>query len=64
MIFILDQIGQFYRGPTIHISSFWTSFFIKQDFSISANQKQESSMMAIFGNGSGPNEEILYRTSN
>ena len=42
----------------------WTSFFIKQDFSISANQKQESSMVTIFGNGSGPNEEILHRTSN
>ena len=42
----------------------WTSFFIKQDFSISDNQKQESSMVAIFGNGSGPNEKTLYRSSN
>ena len=54
MIFILDQVGQFYRGPTIHatcqISVHFGQVFIKQDFSISANQKQESSMVAIFGN--------------
>ena len=37
----------------------WPSGFRGEDFSISANQKQESSMAAMFVDGSGRNEETL-----
>ena len=44
-------------------SSFGQAVSEKKTFSILANQKQESSMAAIFVNRSGRNEENLYRTS-
>ena len=37
----------------------WSSSFRGEDFSISANQKQESPMAAILDDGSGRNEETL-----
>jgi hypothetical protein len=39
-----------------------TSSFIKREFKKSANQKQESSVVAMFVNGSGRNEQSLQRT--
>ena len=37
----------------------WPSSFREEDFSISANQKQEPPMVAMFVDGSGQKEEIL-----
>ena len=37
----------------------WPSGFRAEDFSISANQKQESPMAAMFVDGSGHNEKTL-----
>ena len=37
----------------------WPSGFRGEDFSISANQKQELSMVALFINGTEQNEENL-----
>ena len=37
----------------------WPSDFREEDFSISANQKQESPMAAMFVDRSGQKEEIL-----
>ena len=39
----------------------WPSSF-REDFKISANQKQELPMAAMFVNGSGQNEQCLERT--
>ena len=36
----------------------WQCVFKEEDFSISANQKQESPIAAMFVDGSGRNEEI------
>ena len=47
-----------------NINSFWTSFFIKQDFFYFSQSETRIIHVAIFSNGSGPNETILYRTSN
>ena len=40
----------------------WPSGFRGEDFKKSANQKQELPVTAIFVNGSGWNEQSLYRT--
>ena len=40
----------------------WPSGFRGEDFIKSANQKQELSVVAMFVNGSGWNEQSLYRT--
>ena len=40
----------------------WPSGFRGEDFFKSANQKQELSVAAMFGNGSGRNEQSLQRT--
>ena len=47
---------------TVKYQFIWPSGFREEDFSISANQKQESPMVAMFVDGSGRNEETLYRT--
>ena len=40
----------------------WPSDFRGEEFKKSANQKQESSVVAMFVNGSGRNEQSLQRT--
>jgi hypothetical protein len=40
----------------------WPNGFREEEFKISANQKQESTVVAIFANGSGRNEQSLQRT--
>ena len=40
----------------------WPSGFRGEDCFISANQKQELPVMAMFANGSGQTEQSLYRT--
>jgi hypothetical protein len=40
----------------------WPSGFREEEFKKSANQKQESPVVAIFVNGSGWNEQSLQRT--
>ena len=40
----------------------WPSGFRGEDFKKSANQKQELPVVAMFVNGSGRNEQSLYRT--
>ena len=40
----------------------WQSSFRGEDLKKSANQKQELSVAAMFVNGSGQNEQTLYRT--
>ena len=40
----------------------WPSSFKGEDFLISANQKQVLPVAAMFVNGSGRNEQSLYRT--
>ena len=40
----------------------WPSGFKGEEFLKSANQKQESPVVAMFVNGSGRNEQSLYRT--
>jgi hypothetical protein len=40
----------------------WPSSFRGEDFFKSANQKQELSMVAMFVDGSGQNEQSLERT--
>ena len=43
--------------------SIWPSCFRVEDFEKSTNQKQELSVVAMFVNGSGRNEQSLQRTS-
>jgi hypothetical protein len=59
-----------YRGPSIDASYqltkfrfIWSSGFRGEDFFKSANQKQELPVVAMFVNGSGRNEQSLYRPS-
>jgi N-acetyl-gamma-glutamylphosphate reductase len=40
----------------------WQSGFTGEEFLKLANQKQESPVVAMFVNGSGRNEQSLYRT--
>jgi hypothetical protein len=40
----------------------WPSGFREEEFYKSANQKQESPVVAMFANGSGRNEQSLQRT--
>jgi hypothetical protein len=40
----------------------WPSGFRGEEFKKSANQKQESPVVAMFVNGSGQNEQSLQRT--
>jgi hypothetical protein len=40
----------------------WPTGFREEEFKKSANQKQESSVAAMFVNGSGRNEQSLLRT--
>jgi hypothetical protein len=40
----------------------WPTGFREEEFKKSANQKQESSVVAMFVNGSGRNEQSLQRT--
>ena len=40
----------------------WSNGFRGEEFKNSANQKQESSLVAMFVNGSGRNEQPLQRT--
>jgi hypothetical protein len=40
----------------------WPSGFREEDFKKSANQKQELPVAAMFVNGSGRNEQSLWRT--
>ena len=42
--------------------SIWPSCFRVEDFQKSTNQKQELPVVAMFVNGSGPNEQSLQRT--
>jgi hypothetical protein len=44
------------------ISFIWPSGFRGEDFFKSPNQKQELPVVAMFVNGSGRNEQSLYRT--
>ena len=39
----------------------WPSGYRKEEFLKSANQKQESPVVAMFVNGSGRNEQTLHR---
>ena len=39
----------------------WSNSFREEEFKKSANQKQESSVVAMFDNGSGWNEQFLQR---
>ena len=58
-----DQMRQLYIGPLIdascQISSFGQVVSEKTTFSISANQKQESPIAAMFVDGTGRNEQSL-----
>ena len=62
-----DEMSNLYRGPSINASyqvsvdlakRFQRRRFLKK----SANQKQELPMAVMFVNGSGRNEQSLYRT--
>jgi hypothetical protein len=57
-----DEISTLYKGPPIdasyQVSFIWPSGF-REEFKKSANQKQESSVVAMFVNGSGRNEQCL-----
>jgi hypothetical protein len=48
--------------PTKFRFIFWPSGFRGEDFKKSAHQKQELPVAAMFANGSGRNEQSLYRT--
>ena len=59
-----DEMRKLYTGPLIDASCqisvhLAKQFLRKQLFSISANQKQESHIAAMFVEGMGRNEEIL-----
>ena len=58
-------MSNLYRGPPqMHptkLRFIWPSGF-REDFQKSTNQKQESSVAAMFVNGSGQNEQSLQRT--
>jgi hypothetical protein len=59
-----DEMSIFYRGPSIDASyqvlvHLATQFQRRRFFFKSANQKQELSMVAMFINGTGQNEQTL-----
>ena len=61
-----DEISNLYRGlpkmlPT-KLRFTWQNGFRGEEFKKSANQKQESSVVAMFVNGSERNEQSLQRT--
>ena len=61
-----NEVGNIYRGPSqiIHTKFrfIWPSGIRGKEFKKSANQKQESPVVAMFVNGSGRNEHSLQRT--
>ena len=62
-----DEMRLFYRGPSIDASyqvlvHLATQFQRRRFFFKSANQKQELSMVAMFINGTGQNEQTLQRS--
>ena len=61
-----DEISNRYRGPPIdasyQVSVHLTKRFQRRFFQKSSNQKQELSMVAIFVNGLGRNEQSQQRT--
>jgi hypothetical protein len=56
-----DEMSNLYRGPSIDASYQALVHLVKrfQRRRISANQKQESPVAAMFANGSGRNEQSL-----
>ena len=58
-----DEMSDLYRGPPIDASYkvwyIWPSTFRGEEFLKSANQKQESPVVAMFVNESGRNEQSL-----
>ena len=58
-----DGMSNLYRVPSIdasyQVSDHLAKRFREEEFKKSANQKQESSVVAIFVNGSGQNEQSL-----
>jgi hypothetical protein len=56
-----DEMSNLYRGPAIdasyQVSVHLAKRFQRRRFFKSANQKQESPMVAMFVNGSGQNEQ-------
>ena len=62
----LDEISNIHRGPAIddsHQISVHLANSLREEFFNSANQKQESPVVAIFVNGSGQIEQSLQRTA-
>ena len=61
-----DKMSNLYRGPSINasyqVSVHLTKRFQRRFFQKSTNQKQELSVVAMFVNGSGRNEQSLQRT--
>jgi hypothetical protein len=58
----LDEISNIHRGPAIddsHQISVHLANSLREEFFNSANQKQESPVVAIFVNGSGQIEQSL-----
>jgi hypothetical protein len=58
-----DKISNIHRGPAIDASHqvrfIWPNSFREEEFKKSANQKQESYVVAMFVNGSGQIEQSL-----
>jgi hypothetical protein len=61
-----DKMSNLYRGPSIDVQYQVSVHLVKRiqrkRFLKSANQKQQSPVVVMFVNGSGQNEQSLYRT--
>jgi hypothetical protein len=61
-----DKMSNLYRGPSIDVQYQVSVHLVKRiqrkRFFKSANQKQQSPVVVMFVNGSGQNEQSLYRT--
>ena len=53
------QTSNLYKEPSLDINQFSQTVSEEKIFNISANQKQELPVAAMFVDGSGRNEEIL-----
>jgi hypothetical protein len=58
-----DEMSNLYRRPSLSTKFrfIWPSSFRGEDLKKSANQKQELPVAAMFVNGSGQNEQSLYK---
>ena len=56
-----EEMSNLYRGPPID-ASYQVSVHLAKRFQKSTNQKKELSVVAMFVNGSGRNEQSLQRT--